>query len=118
METIVGEKLMNTTVNVDTPCSAIVTSLSPASVARQDHMLRLQLQAFLQFHPSSIRRMPTRAPSAPLRPVLIRGFKQQQPARDYAHRKLLLLPKGIEKPLPAQKVLPALPSVVASMFKM
>jgi hypothetical protein len=114
---IVGEKVMNTTVDVDTPCSAFVTSISPA-ITRQDHKLRLQLQAFLQFHPSSIRRMPTRAPSAPLRPVLIRGFKQQQASRDYAHRKLLLLPKGIEKHLPAQKVLPPMPSVEASMFKM
>ena len=117
METNVGETLMNTTVSVDTPRSAFVTSLSPA-VARKDYKLRLQLQAFLQFHPSSTRRMPTRAPSAPLRPVLIRRLKQQQAAMDYAHRTLLLLPKGIEKHLPAQKVLPPLPSVETSMFKM
>jgi hypothetical protein len=86
---------MNTTVNVDTLGSAAVPAVSPASVARHDQRVRLQLQAFLQFHPAG-RRMPTRAPSAPLRPPLIRGFKP-----DYAHRELLLLQKGIEKRLPA-----------------
>ena len=90
-----GENKMNTTVNVDTPGSAAVPAVSPASVARHDQRLRLQLQAFLQFHPAG-RRMPTRAPSAPLRPPMIRGFKP-----DYAHREILFLQKGIEKRWPA-----------------
>ena len=91
----VAKSKMNTTVDVDNPGSAVVPSDSPASVARRDQRLRLQLQAFLLFHPAG-RRMPTRAPSAPLRPPLIRRFKP-----DYAHRELLLLQKGIEERLPA-----------------